>query len=133
MKFCFRTLLILGGFLFLSACSFGVSVAGTVVDMLSGQPVGNATVRLFRNNATVSATGCFATRQTMDRSEIELSVSAPGYKSVVIRPAKTAPGSYEARVALVPENSVGESKGVMEEISQSHYEILARACPVWQK
>ncbi len=130
MKPIFRALVVLVGLLALAGCQFGASVVGTVVDMLSGRPVPNATVRFYRGEAMVSSSGCFAIRRTMDDGEMEVSVSAPGYKPLLLRPDERVPGSYEAVVRLMPAGSTGESQGRLEKIAQAHYDVLARACPI---
>ncbi len=129
MKSIFRALVVLASLLSLSGCQFGASVVGTVVDMLSGRPVANATVHFYHGDTMVSSSGCFAIRRTMDDGEMGVTVSAPGYKPLLLRPAERVPGSYEAIIQLMPESSMGESLGRIEKIAQAHYDVLARACP----
>ena len=99
-------------------------MAGTVMDGQSGQAIANAVVRLYHHETHTIPSGCFALGGA-DALPFEFGVSAPGYKTVVI---KAVPGTYQALVTLVPEDSLGESAVKADKISREQYAELALGC-----
>jgi len=92
--------------LFLGACQFGTRVAGSVTDAVSHRPISNATVRLYRYETNTAPSGCFSLDGTAAEPS-EFSVSAPGYKPVVVN---IVPGVYQASVTLVPDCTTGTAR-----------------------
>ena len=116
--------LFLGGCCAFIPCHYSDHMAGTVTDAVSRRPVPDAAVRLYYYQARTAPSGCFALGGA-DSLPFEFSVSAPGYKPLVIRPKW---GKYLATVTLVPEGSAGESVLITRETSEKHYAEFSRRC-----
>jgi hypothetical protein len=117
-------LLFLGGCCYFVPCHPATYIAGTVTDAVSHRPIANADVRLYFYDARTAHSGCFALGGA-DALPFEFGVSAPGYKSAVV---KAIPGSYWATVTLMPENGVGKSNSEAREISPEKYAEFSRNC-----
>jgi hypothetical protein len=89
----------------------------------SGFP--NATVRLYYYETLTAPSGCFSLGGP-DSRPFEFSVSAPGYKSLVVKAVR---GFYRASVTLIPDGSDGESVSEFNEISRDRYTELSQVCP----
>ena len=100
-------------------------MAGVVTDSVSHQPIQDAVVRLYHYETRTAQSGCFSLGGA-DALPFEFAVSAPGYKPMV---ADAVPGSYQAAVTLVPEDSSGESSSKVSKIPQDRYAELSRSCP----
>lgn len=117
--------LLLSGCCYFSPCHFGTYIAGAVTDAVTGQPIADADVRLYHYETRSAAFGCFKLGGP-DALPFEFAVSAPGYKSAVV---KAVPGSYEATVKLAPAGSPGTSTATTRKIPQDRYAALSRSCP----
>jgi hypothetical protein len=116
--------LFLGACCHFAPCHYGSTIAGTVTDAVSQRPVPGAHVRLYHYEARTAPSGCFALGGP-DALPFEFGVSAPGYQSLVVKPA---PGSYWAAVTLAPEAGTGKSEARTDEISRERYTELAGNC-----
>lgn len=105
-------------------CHPATYIAGTVTDGVSHQPIADAAVRLYFHEVRTAHSGCFALGGA-DGLPFEFSVSATGYKSIVV---KAIPGSFWATVTLVPESSAGASSWEPHELSQSRYAESSKSC-----
>lgn len=95
-----------------------------MTDAISHRPISNAVVSIYFYEAHTAHSGCFALGGA-DALPFEFGVSAPGYKSIVV---KAVPGLHWATVTLVPEASPGASKSESRDLSQERYAELSKSC-----
>jgi len=94
------------------------------MDGVSGQPIPNASVRLYHYETRSAPSGCFALGGP-DALPFEFGVSAPGYVPIVI---KAVPGAYQASVTLIPLGTPGGSTSPVRKISRDRYTELSQSC-----
>lgn len=117
--------LLLGGCCYFGTCHQATYTTGVVIDGVSNQAIPEATVRLYYYETLTASSGCFSLGGA-DALPLEFSVSAPGYKSLVV---KAVPGFYRATITLFPEGSGDDSVYEFNEISHDQYTELSRGCP----
>lgn len=116
--------LLLSGCCYFTPCHPGTYVAGTVTDGTSNQGIADASVLLYHYETQTSASGCFSFGGP-DALPFEFRVSANGYKPVKI---EAIPGSYQATIVLIPEDTPGDSYSKLREVSREEYAALSQVC-----